>query len=316
MPDENLDDAPPQRRCGTMPVHHLLLESDPDFRQRLADLEVATAQRQTSADAAFRAAGPITIPIVVHVVHKTAAQNISDAQIHSQLVVLNQDFRARNPDRTSTPSVWSGLVTDAQVEFVLATEDPDGNPTNGITRTATTKDFFFAEDDDVKFVATGGQDAWPTDRYLNIWVCHIRSRRDNQTLLGYAQFPTGRPETDGVVILHRAFGTTGSAAAPFNLGRTATHEVGHWLNLYHIWGGGDLPSCNDTDSVEDTPNQFGPNFNKPTFPHISCNNGPNGDMFMNYMDYVDDDSMFMFTAQQVARMQAALDGPRRTIGRP
>jgi hypothetical protein len=117
------------------------------------------------------------------------------------------------------------------------------------------------------------------------------------------------------VILNRAFGTSGTATAPYNLSRSATHEVGHWLNLRHIWGDDAPPlDCSASDFVEDTPNQAEPNYGKPHFPHISCSNGPNGDMFMNYMDYVDDDSMHMFTPLQVVRMHAALDGPRSAIG--
>ena len=115
------------------------------------------------------------------------------------------------------------------------------------------------------------------------------------------------------MILHSAFGNTGTATAPFNLGRTATHEIGHWLNLRHIWGD-DGTGCSGSDFVADTPNAAGPNFGTPTFPHVTCNNGPNGDLFMNYMDYTDDAAMFMFTAGQVDRMQAALDGPRSSIG--
>ncbi len=132
-------------------------------------------------------------------------------------------------------------------------------------------------------------------------------------LLGYAQFPGGPAATDGVVALHSAFGTTGTAAAPFNLGRTTTHEVGHWLNLRHIWGD-DGNGCSGSDFVADTPNQGGPNYGTPTFPRVSCDNGPNGDMFMNYMDYVDDAAMVMFSTGQVTRMQATLDGLRSTIG--
>src|SRR5439155_1096778 len=181
------------------------------------------------------------------------------------------------------------------------------NPTNGITRTATARTSF-SDDDGVKSAATGGAAAWPSDRYLNIWVCPLGGG-----LLGYAQFPGGPAATDGVVILHSAFGTSGTAAAPFNLGRSATHEVGHWLNLRHIWGD-DGNGCNGSDFVDDTPNQAGPNYGTPVFPHVTCNNGPNGDAFMNYMDYVDDAAMFMFTAGQVARMQACLDGDRRSIG--
>ena len=132
-------------------------------------------------------------------------------------------------------------------------------------------------------------------------------------LLGYAQFPGGPAATDGVVILHSGFGTSGTAAAPFNLGRTATHEIGHWLNLRHIWGD-DGTGCSGSDFVADTPNQGGPNYGTPTFPKVSCGNAPNGDMFMNYMDYVDDAAMVMFTAGQVTRMQASLDGLRSSIG--
>ena len=125
-------------------------------------------------------------------------------------------------------------------------------------------------------------DAWPSAQYLNLWVCPLAGG-----LLGYAQFPGGPAATDGVVILHSAFGINGTAAAPFNLGRTATHEIGHWLNLNHIWGD-DGTGCSGTDNVADTPNQGGPNYGAPTFPHLSCSNGPNGDLFVNYMDYVDD----------------------------
>ncbi len=188
----------------------------------------------------------------------------------------------------------------------MATKDPQGKPTKGITRTQTTQ-ASFADDDGVKSSASGGADGWPSDKYLNLWVCALGGG-----LLGYAQFPGGPPQTDGVVILYTAFGTTGTATAPFNLGRTATHEIGHWLNLHHIWG--DTQHCEGTDFVNDTPNAQMPNFGKPKFPHVTCSNGPNGDMFMNYMDYVDDDTMVMFTSGQVARMNAALDGPRSAIG--
>jgi hypothetical protein len=252
--------------------------------------------------------GITTIPVVVHVVYRTPGENISAAQIQSQIAVLNKDFRATNPDKANVPEPWKGLVADTRVQFELAPKGPKGNPACGITRTKTTREFF-DPDDSVKSNATGGRNPWPTDKYLNIWVCSLGGG-----LLGYAKFPGGPPKTDGVVILNTAFGTTGTVTAPFNLGRTTTHEIGHWLNLRHIWG--DTEDCSGTDFVADTPNAEGPNFDKPTFPHISCSNGPNGDMFMNYMDYVDDDSMFMFTSQQVTRMTAALDGPRSSIGQP
>ncbi|MCA1682897.1 MAG: zinc metalloprotease, partial [Actinobacteria bacterium] len=175
----------------------------------------------------------------------------------------------------------------------------------GITRTATTV-ASFGPDNEVKSKKTGGVDPWPADRYLNLWVCKL-----SDNLLGYAQFPGGPAATDGVVILYSAFGTVGVAAAPFDLGRTATHEIGHFLGLRHIWG--DQNDCSGNDFVADTPRAKEANMGKPTFPHITCNNGPNGDMYMNYMDYVDDDTMFMFTSGQVARMNATLAGPRKKL---
>ena len=226
--------------------------------------------------------------MIVHVVYKTAAQNVSTAQIKSQIAVLNRDFRATNPDKSLTPLPWKGLVADSRMNFVL----------HRVTRTATTKTAF-TFDDGVKKAATGGIAPILPKKYLNMWVCPLSGG-----LLGYAQFPGGPQATDGVVINYQAFGTVGTATAPFNKGRTATHEVGHYFNLRHIWG--DTPGCSGSDMVADTPNCADANTGAPSWPQISCSNGPNGDMFMNYMDYTDDKAMFMFTSQQVLRMQTAL----------
>jgi hypothetical protein len=247
----------------------------------------------------------IKIPVVVHVVHRTDRENISDAQVNSQIAVLNKDFRAKNSDTSKVPKAWKSLVADANIEFVLAKKDPKGKKTSGITRMATSV-ASFGPNDGVKSKKAGGVNAWPADRYLNIWVCNL-----GQGLLGYAQFPGGPPKTDGVVVLYTAFGTKGAVSAPFNKGRTATHEVGHYLGLRHIWG--DRNDCSGNDFVADTPPARQANMGKPKFPRITCNNGPNGDMFMNYMDYVDDDAMYMFTEGQVARMNATLAGPRRKL---
>jgi hypothetical protein len=286
-----------------MECYYRLIESDMNFGANQVALEHACEARLRSRVAPRT--GPYQIQVVVHVVFNTPSENISVAQVRSQLAVLNKDYRAKNPDRSGVPDVWKGLVADPMIEFTLATKDPDGNDTNGITNTETDQTSF-GPDDRVKSSATGGVDPWPTDKYLNIWVCTLAGG-----LLGYAQFPGGKPETDGVVILNTAFGTNGTATAPFNLGRSCTHEVGHFLNLRHIWG--DLPNCEGDDLVDDTPPAEDKNFGKPVFPLISCGNGPSGDMFMNYMDYVDDDSMFMFTPGQVSRMHASLDGPRKSL---
>jgi pregnancy-associated plasma protein-A len=275
--------APPKRRtCAQQIVHELLVETDPGYRARRLKVEDDVRSLINSGAAMRVVAKLITIP-----------------------VVLNLDYRAKNADIKKVPDPWKSLVVDANIEFALATKDPSGAKSTGITRTKTTVTEW-GPDDAVKSAKKGGADAWPRDSYLNLWVCSL-----GQGLLGYAQFPGGAAKTDGVVILNTAFGTTGSVVAPFDKGRTATHEIGHFLNLRHIWG--DRNDCSGNDFVADTPPAQAANTGKPKFPHITCNNGPNGDMFMNYMDYSDDDAMFMFTVGQVARMNATLAGPRKKL---
>jgi hypothetical protein len=280
-----------RRQCGAMAAHFALLEKFPTFRTAQMRLEATTSRRRAAGLDTGRAA-IVTIKTVVHVVYNTDEQNISTAQINSQLAAMNKDFRATNADRNKTPTPWVGLVTDAAVHFKLAE----------VTRTRTRK-ASFTTDDGVKKRTTGGIAPITPKTHLNLWVCPLGGG-----LLGYAQFPGGPAASDGVVINYQAFGTTGTAKTPFHKGRTATHEVGHYLNLRHIWG--DTPDCSGTDMVADTPNAAGPNFGAPKWPVITCDNGPNGDMFMNYMDYTDDAAMFMFTAQQVLRMRATLETAR------
>ena len=277
-----------RRSCGAMAAHMMLLERFPAFRAAQMRLENATLRRrETGFDAAK--VKLVTIKTVVNVVYKTTEQNISDAQIKSQFKAMNKDFRATNPDRNQTPTPWKGLVSDVRLQFKLVK----------VTRTKTTKSGF-GVDDAVKKASTGGIAPFSPKTHLNLWVCPLTGG-----LLGYAQFPGGPEATDGVVINYRAFGTLGAAEVPFDKGRTATHEIGHYFNLRHIWG--DTPDCSGSDMVADTPNCAGPNFGTPSWPVVTCNNGPNGDMFMNYMDYTDDKAMFMFTAQQIIRMRTALD---------
>jgi Pregnancy-associated plasma protein-A len=291
-----------RRMCGAAAAYYLAVESHPEYRQGQREVEVAIARMLAAGPEALIPDQPITIPLVVHVVYNDDSQNISDEQIESQITVLNQDFAATNPNTANVPDVWAGFVTDTNIRFALASEDPEGNSTSGITRKQTDRTEF-GIDDSVKSADTGGVDPWDPDRFANVWVCNLAGG-----LLGYAQFPGGPPELDGVVILNTAFGTTGTATAPFNGGQTGTHELGHYLNLYHIWHPDN--TCSDGDEVADTPNQEGPNYGTPVFPSVSCDNTPSGDMFMNFMDYVDDANMFMFTPQQAARMMATLQGPR------
>lgn len=247
----------------------------------------------------------VTIPVVFHVVYKTAAQNISSARLNEQIDVLNKDYRKQNSDAGLVPSYFAGLAADCEVQFCLAKQDPNGNWTDGIERVSTTTTSWI-DDDQVKYAATGGADAWDRNKYLNIWVCNLGGG-----LLGYAAFPGSAAGDDGVVLNYNYVGVTG-ALSPYNKGRTATHEVGHWLWLLHIWGD-DGTSCSGSDQCADTPNQADEHYGCPSGAQISCTNGPNGDMWMNYMDYTDDACMYMFTAGQKTRMWTILNSTRSPL---
>ena len=290
------------RNCGTMDYLEQQILDNPAREQRLRSIDRHAEQVQHQHQRAVN--GTITIPVVVHVVYKNSSENISDAQVQSQIDVLNEDFRRLNADAANTPSVFQGVAADAEIQFCLATVDPNGNATTGITRTASTRTSSFGTNDAVKFNSSGGKDAWPAGDYLNLWVCDIGGG-----ILGYAQFPGGSAATDGVVNDYRYTGRGGTAQPPFNLGRTATHEVGHWLNLRHIWGDG---NCNVDDFVSDTPTASGPNYTGSpcSFPGPnSCNQGAGDqpDMFQNYMDYSDDGCMNLYTEGQKTRMRALFE---------
>lgn len=297
-------------RCSTVEYLEYQIKKDPQIILDRDNLEHFTSdyvknykmQSQKSI---------ITIPVVVHVIYNTAAQNISDAQVYSQIDVLNKDFRRLNTDTNLTPAFFKSIAADCEIEFCLAKQDPQGNYTNGITRTQSTVAQFDMSSDAAKYSSMGGHDIWNRNNYLNIWVVPAISDGSISGILGYAQLPAGGSSTtDGVVICYQNFGTIGNLSPYFDLGRTVTHEVGHWLNLYHIWGD-DGTGCWGTDEVDDTPNQADENYNCPTFPSPSCNN--TSDMYSNYMDYTDDACMNIFTQDQKARMLATLNGFRSTI---
>ncbi|OAV42930.1 M43 family zinc metalloprotease [Lewinella sp. 4G2] len=281
-----------QRNCGSMDVLEQQIQADPARAANLEALEKFT--RSFKVQEGQKAI--LTIPVVVHVVYRTNTENISLSQIQSQMQVLNDDFRRLNADADGR---WS-QAADTEIEFCLATVDPNGNATDGIIRKSTNVNGF-GTNDAVKRASSGGSNAWPAADYMNMWVCNVGGG-----ILGYAQFPGGPAATDGVVMDYRYFGTVGTATAPFNLGRTATHEVGHYLNLRHIWGDG---GCGASDFVSDTPDSDGPNY--------GCQPNSAGcgttDMVQNYMDYSDDGCMNLFTAGQRNRMQAALQGSRSSL---
>src|SRR5687767_10114421 len=229
----------------------------------------------------------VTVPVVFHVLYNTAEQNISTAQIQSQVDVLNEDFTAANADAAYVPSAFQSLIGNANIHFVLAARDPSGSATTGITRTFTSVTSF-STNTPIYFTSMGGHDAWPASQYLNIWVCNKSGGA------GYSSYPwSGSPTTDGVIIKYNYVGRVAPFINNWNYqkGRTVTHEVGHWLGLIHTWGDA---SCG-SDLVGDTPQQTSANSSCPTFPHVSsCSPNSNGDMYMNYMDYTNDNCRNMF----------------------
>jgi hypothetical protein len=257
-------------------------------------------------------AEPRVIPVVVHVLHNGTAvgvdANISDAQILSQIRVLNEDFRRKNADAIRTPEEFLPVAADANIEFVLAKQDPNGLPTNGIVRKQGPKTIYAPED----ATLIGQTSQWNPEEYLNMWVVPLVS-----PFLGYATFPTSNlpglnfvPSAsirDGITVDYLFFGT-GPGTAANTTGRTTTHEVGHYLGLRHIWGDG---GCEVDDFVLDTPNQDNPN-------QTICNDNPsrfscgNNNMIQNYMDYTPDRCMNLFTKGQVDRFDVVLaNSPRR-----
>ncbi len=289
-----------QRNCGSMEYLEMQLQQDLGLQQRMENIERFT-EEYTRTETGTRTV--INIPVVVHVVYNTSTQNVSNAMIQAQINVLNADFRKLNADVANAPALFAPLAADSEINFSLAQRDPNGNATTGITRTQTTLTSF-TSNNYMKYTAQGGHDGWPSSQYLNIWICNLGGG-----LLGYAQFPGGSATTDGVVLLYSSL--PGGNFAPYNLGRTATHEVGHWLNLRHIWG--DM-ACG-TDYVADTPTHDNYNDGCPSYPHYSTCTGTPVEMTMNYMDYTYDACMYMFTAGQKTRMSAifAAGGIRQSI---
>ena len=290
-------------------AHHMYQEemaNSPEYRLNQQQLELETVEyTQQYMDAKQNnsqnknASVVRIIPVVFHVIHEGGAENISRAQIVDQLDSLNKDYRRLNFDATQTPAVFQPSGGDAEIEFRLATLDPNGNCTDGVTRTFSS--LTTNARNNVKALIY-----WPSNKYLNVWVVKTIENTSGSSgiILGFAQFPGGLASTDGVVMRHDVVGSIGtSATSGFNNdGRTATHEVGHWLNLRHIWGDATCGS----DFVVDTPTQEEENYGCPGWPHISCSNSPNGDMFSNYMDYTDGDCQNIFSIGQCARMNTAL----------
>ena len=269
-----------QRGCASHEVLDRQLKADPTLALRMNAIEEQTDEFIKNGKIVN---GVLEIPVVFNVLYRTTAENISQAQLQSQIDVLNKDFQGTNTDYNSS-NPFNSVRGALNVRFVL----------DNVVRKSTTKTSW-GTNDAMKKTASGGIAATSPTTKLNYWVCNIGGG-----ILGYAQFPGGSSTTDGVVIDSKYTGTTGSAVAPFNKGRTATHEVGHWMNLRHIWGDATCGS----DLVADTPTHNTSNYGIPAVGHRSTCSGTPLEMYMNYMDYTDDAGMYMFSNGQATRMAA------------
>ena len=315
-----------QNWCGTVAHQQSLIENQPEKAAALQErMEQFNRLQKENSAKRIKNNEHYIIPVVFHIIHEGGSENISFEQIEDQMRILNEDFARLNPDTFKTPSVFAEYAGDTNIEFRLAKIDPDGNCTQGVTRTFS--NLTNGARNNVKSLIQ-----WNPEHYMNVWVVKTieQFEPDGGIVLGFAQFATqlfNEPETDGIVLRHDYCGSIESASA--NYGRTLTHEAGHWLNLRHIWGDDD---CGD-DNIDDTPTGKEPNYGVcdsngdalggdfPYTPFIgACSSSPgqiitqsSGEMFMNYMDYSDDFCMNMFSLGQGERMRSAITTYRNNL---
>lgn len=289
------------KTCGTAEVMAKLFEDHPRYKERhQAAVEntkaIAKAHAQEQQQSHQHSRAVRTIPVVFHVIYNNSAENLSDNVLNAALQTMNEDFRKMNSDFSNTRSTFQGVAADAEIEFCLASVDPDGNPTTGIVRVQTNKTqwSYSTETHDMKSSSTGGSDGWPFDEYYNIWIVDLDSY-NSQTggTAAYALLPSVGSQWEAID------GTVADYETVSGGDRTLTHETGHYLNLYHPWGSGS-GSCGDDDGFSDTPNTDGPTYNCPQS-QVACGVLTQWENFMDYSF-----CSTMFTAEQAAEMNSIL----------
>jgi hypothetical protein len=298
---------PAQQSCSSYNYKQQELMNDPSLQHEVNTIENFVRQKLASlaADIAGKPQGGnviIKIPVVVHILYNQPEENMSDERVYSQIRVMNENFRRLNADTVNTPNAFKSIAADCEIEFQLAFSDPLRRNTTGIIRKYTPVRLWNA-DDKMKFSTETGNDAWDAKNYLNIWVCNMGR------VAGYSSFPGGPAAKDGIVIAFNVFGINNKAG--YEMGKTAIHEAGHWMGLRHIWGDA---YCGN-DMIDDTPSQSTFTSGCPSGIRPSCNNGVNGDMYMNYMDLTLDACTNLFTEGQKERMRASFEtgGGRKSI---
>lgn len=294
-----------QRNCGSDNYNDAVLNTFPRLEGRYGG---SNNDSRLSEKLAVLT-GVINIPVAVHILYNTPEQNLPENVIRAQIDQLNKDFSETNDDVAGVPDCFKPVVANSGIHFTLQAIDRKYTPKREFLYRVRKNVLLTPSSDPIKFTSQGGLNGVASTQYMNLWIGNIKDGYSpDQQLLGYGTFPGGLGQYDGVVVYYNAIGPNNNYPH-FDRGRTLTHEVGHWLNLRHIWGD---ENCGN-DLIYDTPTQQVANFRIPQFPHASCGNNPNGDMFMNFMDYVDDEAMVMFTTEQKRRMRSLfVEGGKRS----